>query len=65
MLISVGEQDRRVPCTQGMGAFAALQCAGVESRLLVFPDEGHLIVKPGNKLRWYEETVGWMEKFVG
>lgn len=64
MLISVGERDRWVPCTHGMGAFAALQMKGVESRLLAFPDEGHMILKPGNVLAWYEAVVEWIDKYT-
>ena len=51
MFISGGEKDRRVPCTHGLGAFSVLQFRGVESRLLVFPNEGHFVLKPGNCLR--------------
>ncbi|KAL9616054.1 MAG: hypothetical protein Q9160_009037 [Pyrenula sp. 1 TL-2023] len=65
MLITVGEKDRRIPFTHGVGAFSALQLRGVESRLLVFPDEGHFILEPGNVLRWYEEVVGWINLHTG
>lgn len=57
MLISVGEKDRRIPFTHGVGAFSALQLRRIESRLLVFPDEGHFISKPGNSLRWHQAVI--------
>ena len=39
-LIVHGEKDYRVPVTEGLGAFTALQRLGVPSKFLYFPDEG-------------------------
>lgn len=65
MLISVGEKDRRIAPLNGIGAFSALQFRGVESRLLVFPDEGHIISKPANLLKWYETVISWINQHTG
>jgi dipeptidyl aminopeptidase/acylaminoacyl peptidase len=62
-LVIHGEQDHRVPLEQGLGMFTALQRQGVPSRLLVFPDENHWVLKPLNSLRWYEEVLGWLKKW--
>ncbi|HET9390850.1 MAG TPA: S9 family peptidase [Steroidobacteraceae bacterium] len=61
MLIVHGERDFRIPYTQGIAAFTALQRRGIESRLLLFPDENHWVLKPANSVMWYHETLGWLD----
>jgi dipeptidyl aminopeptidase/acylaminoacyl peptidase len=63
-LVIHGEQDHRVPLEQGLGLFTALQRRGVPSRLLVFPDENHWVLKPANSVRWYEEVIGWLDRWT-
>jgi dipeptidyl aminopeptidase/acylaminoacyl peptidase len=60
MLIIHGEQDFRVPYSQGLGAFTALQRRGIDSRLLIFPDENHWVLKPNNSVLWYHTVLGWL-----
>ena len=62
LLVIHGEKDYRIPVTQGIAAFTAAQRRGVESRLLVFPDENHWTLKPRNSIQWYGEVLGWMDK---
>ena len=64
MLVIHGERDFRIPYTQGIAAFTAAQRRGVPSRLVVFPDENHWILKPKNSLQWYGETLGWMRRWL-
>jgi dipeptidyl aminopeptidase/acylaminoacyl peptidase len=52
--------DFRVPLTQGLATFTALQRRGIESRLLVFPDENHWVLHPNNSLQWHEEVLSWL-----
>jgi dipeptidyl aminopeptidase/acylaminoacyl peptidase len=61
MLVIHGEQDFRIPYPQGLGTFTALQRRGVESRLLVFPDENHWVLKPANSILWYHTVLGWLD----
>ena len=61
MLVIHGEQDFRIPYTQGIGAFTALQRRGIESQLLLFPDENHWVLKPANSLLWYRTVIGWLD----
>jgi dipeptidyl aminopeptidase/acylaminoacyl peptidase len=61
-LVIAGEQDFRVPYTQSLEFYTALQRQGVPSRLLLFPDEGHWILKPENSLFWYREVLGWLRE---
>jgi len=64
MLVIHGELDYRVPFTEGLSLFTALQRQGVESRLLTYPDEGHWILKPQNSQLWYKEFHGWLGKHL-
>ena len=61
MLVIHGEQDFRIPYPQGLGAFTALQRRGIESRLLVFPDENHWVLKPANSVLWYHTVLDWLD----
>lgn len=63
-LVTAGELDYRVPYTESLQLFTALQRKGVESRLLLFPDEGHWILKPQNSRLWYNEVTGWLDKHL-
>jgi dipeptidyl aminopeptidase/acylaminoacyl peptidase len=62
-LVVHGEQDHRVPLEQGLAMFTALQRQGVPSRLVVFPDENHWVLKPANSVRWYEEVLDWLGRW--
>ena len=61
MLVTHGQLDHRVPYSQGIATFTALQRLGVESRLEVFPDENHWILKPANSIHWYETVLDWLD----
>ncbi len=61
MLVVHGALDYRVPYTQGLATFTALQRRGIESRFLFFPDENHWILKPANSLQWHQEVIGWLD----
>jgi dipeptidyl aminopeptidase/acylaminoacyl peptidase len=63
-LVLNGERDYRVPYTEGLSMFTALQRQGVPSRLVVFPDEGHWIGKPQNQRLWWSEVQGWLQKYL-
>ena len=49
MLVITGEKDFRIPYTQGLASFTALQRRGIPSRLLVNPNENHWVLKPKNR----------------
>ncbi len=63
-LVSHGERDYRVAVTQGLSTFTALQRRGVESRLLVFPDENHWVLKPRNTRIFYQEVFAWLDRHL-
>lgn len=62
-LVIGGEQDFRIPYTQEIEFFTALQEEAVPSKLILFPDEGHWVLKPQNSELWYKEFFGWLEKY--
>jgi dipeptidyl aminopeptidase/acylaminoacyl peptidase len=61
MLVIHGEQDFRVPYSQGLGVFTALQRRGIESRLLVFPNENHWVLKPADSIQWHHAVFEWLD----
>jgi dipeptidyl aminopeptidase/acylaminoacyl peptidase len=63
-LVIHGEKDFRVPYTQGIGTFTALQRRGIESRFVEFPDEGHWILKPANSNYWYATVLDWLDSYT-
>ena len=63
-LVIHGELDFRVPYTQGLELFTALQMQKVPSKLLIFPDEGHWVLKPQNSILWYKTFIEWMDSWV-
>ena len=64
MLVITGEKDFRIPYTQGLASFTALQRRNIPSKLIVFPDENHWVLKPKNSIRWYDEVFGWMNRWL-
>jgi dipeptidyl aminopeptidase/acylaminoacyl peptidase len=64
MLVVQGAQDFRVPETQGLAAFTALQRRGVPSRFLYFPDENHWVLKPANSIFWHETVLEWLDSWT-
>jgi dipeptidyl aminopeptidase/acylaminoacyl peptidase len=60
MLIAQGANDPRVKQAESEQIVAALRAAGVDYEYMLFPDEGHGLAKPDNRLRFY----GAMERFL-
>ena len=63
ILVTHGGMDFRVPVDEGMAAYNAAQLMGVPSRLIVFPDENHWILKPQNALYWHREYFRWLDRW--
>ena len=62
---SPARSDFRIPYTQGIAAFTALQRRNIPSRLLIYPDENHWVLKPKNSIQWYDEVFGWLGRWMG
>jgi dipeptidyl aminopeptidase/acylaminoacyl peptidase len=63
-LVIHGELDYRVPYGQGLQLFTALQLQRVPSKLLLYPDEGHWILKPQNSILWYRTFLDWIDTWT-
>lgn len=63
-LVIAGEHDYRVPYTQALEFFTALQAAGAPSKLMIFPNESHWILKPADSELWYKTFHDWLAKYL-
>ncbi len=64
ILLTVGENDYRVPINNTIENYHILQRRKIPSRLVVFPDENHWILKPENSRIHYKEVTDWLKKWV-
>jgi len=64
MLVITSEKDFRIPYTQGLATFTALQRRGVPSQLLVFPDENHWVLKGANSVQWHQTVFNWLGSYL-
>ncbi len=64
-LVITNELDYRVPVDQGLQLFTALRRQGVPSKALVFPDEGHWVLKAMNSKLWHETVFDWLRTHLG
>jgi len=64
MLVVQGARDYRVPIGQGIGTFTALQRRGIESQLLLFPNENHWVLTPQNSLQWHHTVEDWLKRWL-
>jgi dipeptidyl aminopeptidase/acylaminoacyl peptidase len=63
-LILHGELDYRVPYTQGINLYNVLQGKGVPSRIVVFPQENHWVLKPQSAQLWWKEVFDWLARYA-
>jgi dipeptidyl aminopeptidase/acylaminoacyl peptidase len=63
-LVTIGEQDFRVPLNNSLEYWTVLQRQQVPSRLVVFPDENHWILKGENSRLFYAEIHGWLARWL-
>jgi dipeptidyl aminopeptidase/acylaminoacyl peptidase len=63
-LVIHGGRDFRIPETEAMQLFTALQRQGVPSKFLYFPDENHWVLRPADSKLWHETVFGWLDEWV-
>ena len=63
-LVIHGGKDYRVPETEGIATFTALQRLGVPSKFLYFPDENHWVLKPLNSIKWHYTIFDWLQQWL-
>jgi dipeptidyl aminopeptidase/acylaminoacyl peptidase len=64
MLVIHGGRDYRLPITQGLGVFTALQRQGIPSKMLFFPEENHWVLRPKNSIMWYDTVLSWLDQWT-
>lgn len=64
VLITVGEQDFRVPLNNSIENFHVMQRMQIPSKLVVFPEENHWILKAENSRFFYKEVHNWLAKYL-
>ena len=62
--IYVGERDIEVPPTQSIEYWHALKDQGVDTSLVIYPEEGHGIRNPANAADVFKRTVAWFDKYL-
>lgn len=65
MLVTHGENDFRVPLGQALEVWSVLQRLKVPSRLVVFPEANHWVMKGEDSRMWYGEVQAWLKKWLG
>lgn len=64
VLITVGELDYRVPLNNSIENFHVMQRLQIPSKLVVFPEENHWILKAENSRFFYKEVHSWLAKYL-
>ncbi|HLA10060.1 MAG TPA: S9 family peptidase [Pyrinomonadaceae bacterium] len=65
IMLSIGENDFRVPLNQTLENWSVLQRLRIPSKLIVWPDENHWILKGENSRFFYQEVHAWLGKYLG
>jgi len=63
LLLTAGEHDWRCPPTQSEQLYRALKKRGVESKLVVYPDEHHNVGDPDRAIHRLETLDDWVARF--
>jgi dipeptidyl aminopeptidase/acylaminoacyl peptidase len=64
VLVTVGENDFRVPLNNTLEYWSALQRMQVPSRLVIFPDANHWIQKGEDSRLFYSEISAWLARWL-
>ncbi len=64
ILLTVGENDFRVPINQTLENWSVLQRLQIPSKLMVFPDANHWILKGEDSRYFYQEVQSWLKKHL-
>ena len=59
-----GEKDFRIPYVHSIMPFTYAQEKGIPSKLLIFPDENHWVLKPQNSIQWHQSVFNWVGSYL-
>ncbi len=62
-LILVGDRDGEVPMEQSVEWWHALEALRVPTTLVVYPNEGHAIMKPADSRDYTQRSLEWFEEW--
>ncbi|MGH9001080.1 MAG: alpha/beta hydrolase family protein, partial [Acidimicrobiia bacterium] len=65
LLLIQGANDPRVPVGEAVQIHEAAQAKGIDSGLIVFPDEGHGVVKRANQVLQYGHVIEFFTRHLG
>jgi dipeptidyl aminopeptidase/acylaminoacyl peptidase len=63
-VVIVGQHDAECPAPQSYEFWHALKTLGVPTRLIVYPGEGHMFVKPESQVDRLDQTMAWFDKYL-
>ena len=63
-LVIAGERDAECPSAQSYEFWHALKTLGVPTELIIYPDEGHLFIKPEHQVDRMDQTIAWFDKYL-
>ncbi|HET6348476.1 MAG TPA: S9 family peptidase [Candidatus Krumholzibacteria bacterium] len=63
-LVIHGGRDFRIPYSEGIATFTALQRQGIPSKFIFYPDESHWVLKPANSIQWHNEVLAWIDRWA-
>jgi dipeptidyl aminopeptidase/acylaminoacyl peptidase len=63
VLITVGERDLECPMPQSQEFYTAMQALGVPADFVVYPGEGHALVKAADREDLRRRTVAWFARW--
>jgi len=64
MLLTIGERDYRVPLNQTLAAWSYLQRQQVPSRLIVFHDANHWVMRGPDARYYWEQAHAWLARWL-
>ncbi len=63
-LVLHGDRDSEVPTPQGYEFWHALKALHVPTELVIYPEEGHAIMKPAHQRDIEERLLAWFDRYL-
>ena len=64
-LFMCGEKDFNVPMQNSQQMYQALRSLGIDTKLVLYPDQWHGIDKPSYQRHRYEQWLAWFDHYLG
>jgi dipeptidyl aminopeptidase/acylaminoacyl peptidase len=63
-LIAHGEADRTVPIAESYEFYRALKALGVETEMVAYPREGHVMQERAHQIDFQNRVLAWYAKYL-